>query len=77
VELAGGAIMGAAVTAGYLAAAADGVIDGARLGQAVRWELRKAGRLVDHAALEALLPAAPDRPPGYSEGANGIVYPRH
>jgi len=74
VELAGGAIMGAAVTAGYLAAEADGVIDGARLAQAVRWELRKAGRLVDNAALDALRPA-PDPPPGYSEGANGIFYP--
>jgi len=76
VELAGGAIMGAAVAAGYLAAEADGVIDGARLGQAVRWELRKAGRLVDNAAMEALLPA-PAPPPGDREGANGIVYPRH
>ncbi len=71
VELAGGAIMGAAVTAGYLAAEAGGVIDGACLAQAVRWELRKAGRLVDNAALDALLPAPDDR-----EGANGIVYPR-
>ncbi len=74
-ELAGGAIMGAAVTAGYLAAEAGGVIDGERLGQAVRWELRKAGRLVDNAALDALRPA-PDPPQGSSEGANGIVYPR-
>ncbi len=76
VELAGGAIMGAAVTAGYLAAEAGGVIDGERLAQAVRWELRKAGRLVDNAALEALLPAAPEPPPGYGAGATGIFYPR-
>jgi len=76
VELAGGAIMGAAVTAGYLAAEAGGVIDGACLAQAVRWELRKAGRLVDNAALDVLLPAPDPPPPGYGEGANGVFYPR-
>jgi len=80
VELAGGAIMSAAVAAGYLAAEAGGVIDGAHLAQALRWELRKAGRLVDSAALDALLPPserpAPE-PPGWGRGADAIIYPRH
>ncbi len=80
VELAGGAIMGAAVAAGYLAAEAGGVIDGACLAQALRWELRKAGRLVDNAALDALLPSAErpaPEPPGWGRGADAIIYPRY
>jgi SpoVK/Ycf46/Vps4 family AAA+-type ATPase len=56
-ELAGGAIMNAAVAAAYFAAEEQGVINGGRLQRAVRWELQKARRLMGSNALDALLPS--------------------
>lgn len=57
-EMAGGGIVSAALTAAYLAAEDGTVVTAELLLRAVRWELQKSGRLLAQDALEALMPTA-------------------